>query len=271
MPRSRLIALLVLCVGTLGAMGHSVAPARTAGTVRPQPATDAGRAPYFPARGAWEHRKPSELGMDDDLVAAAVAWAQEQRTEMPRDFSTQEEVFGKLLGPIPGTRAETNGVIVRRGYIIAEFGDTGAPDPTYSVAKSYLSTLLGVAIDRGLIGSIKDPVRDYVRRGGVPDDGYDSPHNAGVTWEHHATQTSEWEGEMFGKPSTFIGREAFGKGEMKPREIREPGTYYEYNDVRINRFSLSLLRVWKRPLRDVLKTEIMDRIGASHTWRWVPY
>jgi hypothetical protein len=63
---------------------------------------------------------------------------------------------------------------------------------------------------------------------------------------------------MFGKPSTFIGHEEFGNGEMKPREIREPGSYYEYNDVRVNRFSLSLLRLWKRPLPDVLKTEIMD-------------
>ena len=29
---------------------------------------------------------------------------------------------------------------------------------------------------------------------------------------------------------------------MKPRAIEAPGTHYEYNDVRINRFALSLLR-----------------------------
>lgn len=204
--------------------------------------------------------------MDEALLAAAVDWAKVQETDMPRDFSTQAETFGKPLGPVPKSRAGVNGVIIRHGYIVAEFGDTGAVDPSYSIAKSYLSTLLGLTIDRGMIGSVKDPVRQSIHDGG-----YESPHNAKITWDHHATQTSEWEGELFGKPSTFIGQEAFGKGEMKTREIREPGTYYEYNDVRVNRMSLSLLRLWKRPLPDVLKTEIMDPIGASNTWVYHGY
>ncbi len=204
--------------------------------------------------------------MDDALVAEAVAWARGQETDMPRDFSTQAAIFGLPLGPVPVTRSLTNGVILRHGYIVAEWGDTAAVDPTYSVAKSYLSTILGVTIDRGMIGSIDDPVGKYIQDGG-----YDSVHNAKVTWRHHATQTSEWEGTMFGKPSTFIGVEEFGRGAMRPRDIREPGTHYEYNDVRVNRMSLSLLRLWKRPLPEVLKTEIMDPIGASDTWRYHGY
>src|SRR6185295_7103645 len=118
----------------------------------------------------------------------------------------------------------------------------------------------------GMIKSVKDPVGELIHDGG-----YGSPHNAKITWEHHATQTSEWEGEMFGKSHTFIGKEAFGSGEMKPRELREPGTYYEYNDVRVNRMSLSLLRLWKRPLPEVLRSEIMDPIGASRTWVYHGY
>ena len=76
---------------------------------------------------------------------------------------------------------------------------------------------------------------------------------------------------MFGKDHRFEGEKEFGQGARKPRELREPGSHYEYNDVRINRFALSLLRVWKRPLPEVLRTEIMDPIGASDTWRWIPY
>lgn len=147
-------------------------------------------AAYFPGPGTWERRKPSELGMDDQLLADAVAWAQAQETDMPKDFSTQEATFGRPLGPLPKTRAGVNGVIVRRGYIVAEFGDIAAVDPTYSVAKSYLSTILGLTIDRAMIPSIDDPVGKLVKDGG-----YDSPHNALVTWRHHATQTSEWEGD----------------------------------------------------------------------------
>jgi len=156
--------------------------------------------------------------------------------------------------------------VIRKGYIVAEFGDTQRVDPTYSVAKSYLSTLLGLAIDRGRIRKITDPVAEYIKDGG-----YDSPHNARSPWEHHARQTSEWEGSMFGKPHTFLGKEEFGDGARQSRELREPGTYYEYNDVRINRFSLSLLRVWSRPLPEVLKSEIMDPIGASNTWVYHGY
>jgi CubicO group peptidase (beta-lactamase class C family) len=181
-------------------------------------------------------------------------------------MADQIKTFGRPLGPVPKSHGPTNGVIVRHGYIVAEFGDTGVVEPTYSVAKSYLSTILGLTLDRGMIKSITDPVAKYIHDGG-----YDSPHNAKITWEDHARQASEWEGSMFTRASTFIGHEEFGNGEMKPREIHDPGTYYEYNDVRINRFSLSLLRLWKRPLPEVLKSEIMDPIGASDTWKWLGY
>ncbi len=226
----------------------------------------AGQGAYFPARDSWETRAAAQVGMDEALLDAAVEWAKGQETDMPRDFSTQAETFGRPLGPVPRDRAGTNGIILRRGYIVAEWGDTAAVDPTYSVAKSYLSTILGVTIDQGKIGSVTDPVGLVIHDGG-----YESAHNAKITWEQHVTQTSEWEGTLFGKPHTFIGREEFGKGERQPRELREPGTFYEYNDVRINRFSLSMLRLWERPLPDVLNTEIMDPIGASGTWVYHVY
>lgn len=214
----------------------------------------------------WKHRDPASLGMNPQLLAAAVEWASKQETNMPPDFSTQEETFGRPMGPVPTTRAATNGMILRHGYIVAEWGDTRAVDPSYSIAKSYLSTLLGLAINRGLITSVDARVGETIRDGG-----YDSPHNAPITWAHHVTQTSEWSGEMFGKSHTFEGRAEYGRSAMRPRELRAPGTFYEYNDVRINRFSLSLLRTFERPLPDVLKTEIMDKIGATDTWKYIPY
>lgn len=204
--------------------------------------------------------------MDAALLAQAIAYAKMQESQVPRDFSTQVETFGSLLGPLPKERAETNGVVIRHGYIVAEWGDTKRVDPTYSVAKSFLSTLLGLALDRGLIRSLTDPVRQY-----VDDGGYDSPHNAKITWEEHAQQTSEWEGSMWGKSHDFVGTKQFGKGRREPRELREPGTYWEYNDVRINRLALSLLRVWQRPLPLVLREQIMDRIGASRAWQYHGY
>ena len=223
---------------------------------------------YYPGRGhAWKTKKPAAVGLNAAKLREAVVFAKTQETtQIAPDFSNQEEIFGTLLGPIPRSRAATNGLILRHGYLVAEWGDTERADPTYSVAKSFLSTVLGITLDRGLIKDIHDPVAGYVRDGG-----YDSGHNQLITWEQHARQTSEWEGAMWGKNANFIGHAAFGKGERQPREIQPPGTYWEYNDARINRFSLSLLTLWRKPLPLVIKQEILDPIGASDTWQYLPY
>ncbi len=223
------------------------------------------RAAYFPAAGTWQHKTPAEAGMDPAKVKEAVEWAEAHGSKW--DFEKdQVRVFGRVLGPLPAQRAATNGIILRHGYIVAEFGDTTTNDPVYSVAKSFISTTASFAFAKGLIRNVDDKVADYIHDGG-----YDSPHNAKITWKNHLQQESEWEGELWGKNANFIGAEEFGGGERKPREIQDPGTYYEYNDVRINRLALSLARVFGQGLPDVLKANVMDKIGASHEWKWQGY
>jgi len=223
-------------------------------------------AAYFPPKGEWAKKTPAELGLDPAKLKEAIDFALTRESRREMDFSDQERIFGTLLGSVPNIRAKTNGVIIYKGYVVAEFGDPTWVDPTYSVAKSMLATVAGIAMRDGLITNLDEPVGAKVKDGG-----YDSPRNAQVTWKHHLQQTSEWEGNMFGKQDNFIGREAFGEGEMKPREQKKPGTHYEYNDVRINRFALSLLRTFNKSVPDVFREQVMDPIGASNTWRWIPY
>jgi CubicO group peptidase (beta-lactamase class C family) len=222
--------------------------------------------PYFPPAGAWAHKAPAELGIDQGKLLEAVAYAGAHETERAKDFSDQQQTFGQPLGSLPTKRAATNGVVIYKGYVVAEFGDTHFVDPTYSVAKSMLSTVTGIALRDGRIADLTQPVGQRVRDGG-----YASPHNALVTWQHHLQQESEWEGSMWGKNADFIGHDAFGAGERKPRQLGAPGSHYEYNDVRINRLALSLLRVFGKPVPEVFEAEVMDPIGASTTWKWVPY
>jgi CubicO group peptidase (beta-lactamase class C family) len=243
MPRRLLVLLFLVLAGITGA-----------------------QTPYFPSRQVWNHLDPAKAGFDPKMLAEAVEYAKAHESTHPRDFSNQVQTFGRLLGPIPKLRSGTKGLIVKNGYIVAEWGDIDAVEPTYSAAKSFLSTLAGVAVDHGLIKSVDDPVGNYVHDGG-----YDSPHNAKITWAHHLTQSSEWEGTLWEKPSTFLGEAEFGQGQMKPRSIREPGSYYEYNDVRVNRLALSLLRVFNVPLPEVLKKSIMDPIGTTSTWKYLGY
>jgi len=221
---------------------------------------------YFPPRGPWEpHKSPAELGFDPAKLQEAVAFAQANGSNWDFDRD-QVPTFGAVLGPLPKQRAATNGIILRHGEIAARFGDVSTNDPVYSVAKSFISTVCSLAVQRGLIKDVNDPVARYIHDGG-----YDSAHNAKITWKNHLQQESEWEGTLWGKNADFVGHEQFGRGERKPREIHDPGAYYEYNDVRINRFSLSLARVFGKGLPEILKADIMDPIGASPDWHWYGY
>jgi len=222
-------------------------------------------AAYFPPAGEWARKSPAELGIDAAALAAAVEYARSRETTRALDFSDQEATFGSRLGSMPTRRAHTNGLVIYKGYVVAEFGDTGFVDPTYSVAKSMLATVAGVAVRDGRI-VVDEPVAKRVLDGG-----YTSSQNARITWKQHLQQESEWEGSLWGKNADFVGKESFGAGERKPRALQAPGSFYEYNDVRINRFALSLLRVFGQSVPEVFQQQVMDPIGASNSWKWVPY
>ena len=223
-------------------------------------------ATYYPGPGsAWQRKRPADVGMDSTALAAAVAFAQKNEIGFLKDMAaqvreqTKNEPYPDVLGP---TRDRTgqNGIVIRHGYIVAEWGDTEKVDMTFSVAKSYVATMAGLALDRGKIRNVNDKVAEYVKDGG-----FDSPHNAKITWHMLLNQTSEWEGTLFEKPDVADRREG------RDRALREPGTFWEYNDVRVNRASLAIMRVWGEALPVVLKREIMDPIGASPTWEWHGY
>jgi len=228
---------------------------------------------YFPGKwDDWESRKPEQVGMDPQLVEQAVAFAIENQLEGTKDLAAsiwsawgQEPGF-RILGPTKG-RGETSGMIIRHGYIVAEWGDTQRVDMTFSVTKSYLSTMAALALDRGLIRDVNDPVKMYVQDGK-----FDSEHNAKITWHHLLQQTSDWEGTLFDTPDWADRPVPPHKPELwQRRPLNEPGTHYKYNDVRVNLLAYCLLQVWRRPLPQVLRELIMDPIDASNTWRWHGY
>ena len=228
---------------------------------------------YHPKRGQWETRRPAEAGMDSAALERAVRWAADTAhggwgPDLRRDLmfflsgamrGPPGEPQNNIVGPVK-PRGPQTGVVIRDGYIVREWGDPHRVDMTFSVTKSFLSTVTGVAWDRGLIRSVHDPVRAY-----VPDSLFATPHNEGITWDHLLRQTSDWRGTLFGKPD-WVDRFDGTIHEPDP-----PGTAFEYNDVRVNLLSLSTLHVLREPLPAVLREAIMNPIGASSTWRWHGY
>jgi CubicO group peptidase (beta-lactamase class C family) len=83
-------------------------------------------------------------------------------------------------------------------------------------------------------------------------------------------QTSDWSGTLWAKPD-WADRPEGDKAGWPNRKLNAPGTHWRYNDVRVNRLALSLMRIWSRPLPQVLREYIMDPIGASFTWEWHGY
>jgi CubicO group peptidase (beta-lactamase class C family) len=230
-----------------------------------------------PHPAAWIGAPPAEDALDPATLGAAARHAAECETPWSRDLTQmvagdfqERPPWNETLGPVR-PRGGPNGLVLRGGRIAAEWGDTTRADMTFSVAKSYLSILAGLAWDRGLIGDPHDKVRLT-----VDDGGFDPPHNDGITWHHLLQQTSEWEGVLWDKPDLIDrNRSAGGRPSTAPkgthRDLQKPGEFWEYNDVRVNRLSLALLRLWRRPLPDVFRELVMDPIGASPDWEWHGY
>ena len=212
--------------------------------------------------------------------AAAVAFAVAYETPWPHDIGAhllagafEPAPWNDVLGPT-APRGAPNGLILHRGTKVASWGDPSRVDMTFSVAKSYLAILAGLAVADGLIADLDDRVGATVRDGG-----FDGPHNGAITWRHLLTQTSEWEGTLFSKPDQIdryrslatSGDALVGHKKGDPRPLQTPGRYWEYNDVRVNRLSLALLHRFGRALPEVFAERIMRPIGASNDWRWRGY
>lgn len=230
-----------------------------------------GQSVYFPDAN-WQTKKPSDLKMNAKMIDSAVNFALKNEINLDVDLrlalikSWNREPAYHIIGPTKD-RGKPTGMIIKNGYIVAQWGDVSRVDMTFSATKSYLSTVAGLAIDQGLIKNVDDKVNQYVW-----DDKFESQHNAKITWRHLLTQSSDWSGNLF-EVEDWADRppREGGIDNWKTRKLNEPGTFFKYNDVRVNLLAYSLLQVWRKPLPQILKDKIMDPIGASTTWRWYGY
>ncbi len=212
----------------------------------------------------------------------AISFASAHETPWARDPIAEPQRFGvhiedpppwnRLLGPVH-PRGPVGGVVWQHGRELAAWGEPERSDQTFSVAKTYLCLLAGVAHRDGLLPDVEATVASQ-----LPGIGFDTPHNATITWRHLLEQTSEWEGSCFGLSEQAdrwrkVGQDprpaAGPKGGARP--LQAPGSYWEYNDVRINQLSLALLHLFRRPLETVFREEILQPLGAQDAFRWEGY
>jgi len=228
---------------------------------------------YFPPLNEeWKQKDPADYKIDKNKLSEAISFAQMNEYSGSRDLRIailkgfEKEPFHEILGPTK-KRGGPAGMILKNGYVISKWGSTNRVDMTFSVTKSFLSTVAGLAYDKQLIANEHDKVGNYIWDGT-----FNGNHNSKITWEHLLQQNSDWSGELWGgKDWADRPPSKGGLDDWKLRELHEPGTVMEYNDVRVNVLAYALTHIWRKPIPQVLKENIMDKIGASTTWRWFGY
>jgi CubicO group peptidase (beta-lactamase class C family) len=180
---------------------------------------------YWPTYG-WKGCRPEEVGMDSELLLRAY------------DYVANPDVYTRGL------------VIIRKGYIVGEayFGnfDFYSRHPSYSVAKSFMSALIGIGIDRRMFESVEEPIYFYYpelnQKKGVRVRSYylEEPPSSGaqrrITIENLLTMSSglEWnEDDASNLVASDVVQMALQKNYVqyvlsKPI-IHEPGTVWNYS------------------------------------------
>jgi len=174
---------------------------------------------------------------------------------------------------------ETSGlIIVHKGEIVYEAYGRGADQhtrfTTYSLIKSFTSTLIGFAVGDGLIASVEEPLTTYLPE--LSGTAYD-----GVTIKQALEMSSGvrfdpdiWDGKL-DDTFTFIGdsavtgkRRAFAIATSYPRE-NEPGTKFNYNTAESQILIELVRRVSGRDAADYMSDKLWKPLGMQHDGGWI--
>lgn len=179
------------------------------------------------------------------------------------------EPWPHVMGPLLD-RGAPNGVVWVGGREVGRWGDPGRREMAFSIAKSALGTVAGLAFDDGLLPDLDLPVVAQVPLTafggdvygpGVPDDPMSARR---ITWRHLLTQTSEWRGTLFDIPwwADPQGKQAAGAPSVTP------GTRFSYNDVRTNLCSLALTHLLGASNAASLGARVLEPLGVEPGWSW---
>ena len=207
------------------------------------------------------------VAVDEALLRQVAADAGVRWTRAAADIETylaaqvadvsHREVVGPLLAASGGS-----GVVLVGGRAVASWGDPAVPEMAFSVTKSVVSVVAGLAFDDGLL--VPDqPVHEVVDAAELR-----GPHDRRITWRHLLQQSSQWEGELWGKP-THVDAQSSREG--TETHGTPPGEGWAYNDVRMNLLTYALTLLLRRSLADVLRERVMVPLGCSDRWSWHGY
>lgn len=142
---------------------------------------------------------------------------------------------------------------------------------SWSVAKSFISALIGIALEEGKFESIQDPITRYLPE--LEKTGYDGVRikdilemSSGVGFnEDYADYDSDI--NRFGRSIAFGGPMA--KFVASLERVRNPGSYHHYVSIDTQVLGMLLVRVTGVSLATYLEEKIWQPIGMEHDAHWL--
>jgi CubicO group peptidase (beta-lactamase class C family) len=208
--------------------------------------------------------------------SAAAAFAQQKsfwQSAAPSDLGFRADLADVLRRELPQTepRLTSFGILRDRKLVFAYFRDraitvggqleTGPdrPQNVASVTKSVLALLVGVALDKGLFGSVKDPLAHYLAEAADPV--LDARVRA-VTLEQLLTMTGGWE-------ILDINNPPFRFEDALRRPFRfEPGERFQYDNATSHLLGVALMRASGMPLEQFAQAHLFGPMGITNVgWR----
>jgi CubicO group peptidase (beta-lactamase class C family) len=232
------------------------------------------------------------LSTDESTIARALIWRESDVGDQHR-FPARRIPAGSDASPLPaGVEAdlvlgreatefdeflhETDTlafVVVHEDRLVREsyFKDANRKSlqTSFSVAKSFVSTLVGIAIDEGLIGSIEDPVTDY-----LPELAAQDPDFRKITLRHLLTMSSGIGYREAGFPLlgddtyTYYGVDLRDVALNRTRIEQPPGLRWQYNNYHPLLLGLVLERTAGTSVSDFMATRLWQPLGAEADATW---
>jgi len=166
-------------------------------------------------------------------------------------------------------------LVIRDGEIRHEqYNLTGGKDvrwTSFSVAKSFVATLVGIAVEEGLVDSIDDPVTKYIDLpAGSAYDGVPIVDilemSSGARWNE---DYSDPEADIHGISAVMAGMSTLNAFVAGMKKESAPGTICRYNSTDTQVLGMLVSKVSGMSLTDYMQAKICDPLGFEFESRWI--
>ncbi len=161
-------------------------------------------------------------------------------------------------------------MVIRNDSILYERYFNGAERSSrltgFSVAKTFVSALTGIAIEEGYIKSVDDPITDYLS--GFKHDGFDQVSIKNLLNMRSGIKFSESYYNPFGHAAKFYYGKDLQKYVFKLKVNKTPGTEYYYNSANTLILAMIIEKLTGKKFTEYFSEKIWQPLGMEHTATW---